>query len=111
MTELNVKEVLTQAADFIETQGWFQGGYEDWKNPGCYCVDGALRKAAFGDPDETACESNVRLMPVEAALADVINPGWRESRDDYPFFHVVCWNDAPERTREEVVAALREAAK
>lgn len=99
----SVKSVLLSAADLLEQPGaWTQnmlsatkrgyaiGAMED--NAACWCAMGAIFREARGAGDLT--------RPAYDALADVIGHG-----------HIPSWNDAPERTQAEVVAALRAAAE
>lgn len=100
-----VADILTAAADLIEPEGaWTQG--EWWltarakptktaRYAACMCVEGAIAKAAGIAP------ARVYAHPAGAAFVDAIIPfEW-----DIPE-----WNDAPERTQAEAVAALRAAA-
>ncbi|WP_420478274.1 DUF6197 family protein [Brevundimonas sp. FT23028] len=108
-----VSEILTKAADLLETPGaWTQGA--EYRNeagedisdfdddaddlpadltPVCWCAAGAIWCQPISTPEKVAaCE----------ALAAAIGSGDR--------YEVPKWNDAPERTQAEVVAALRTAA-
>lgn len=88
-------EVLRKAADVIREQGHCKGVYST--EDGRVCVYGAINTAAghwpvFEGDDyvvDTACRTLMRHL-------------------DYD---VVYWNDAPERTAEEVIAALEKAAE
>jgi len=100
-----VADILTEAADLIEPEGaWTQGSW--WlTNSGkptmtaryaaCMCVEGAIAKAAGIAPNR------VYAHPAGIALMDVVPNNWELPE----------WNDAPERTQAEVVAALRAAAE
>jgi hypothetical protein len=99
----SVPAVLRAAADLIEPEGrWVQGfwattkrgraiGYEE-ANAACWCAVGALMRVSRSAPLDL-------WYPTRDALERVIDhqsiPGW---------------NDAPDRTQAEVVAALRRAA-
>ena len=96
-----VADVLNAAADLIEPEGaWIQGYYALDANGDsvtardidamCWCVLGAIRVAGHFDHDTTR-PSLVFNRHIGAELMDK-------------------WNDAPERTQVEVVAALRAAA-
>lgn len=94
-------EVLNRAADEIETRGHFKGmlGHDPYAPETCrVCLYGALNAARTGDPfaDDTTA------VP-ESALFEVL--GLNTTAD------LVDWNDDPDRTADEVVAVLREAAK
>jgi hypothetical protein len=106
---LTVAEVLRKAADLIEPEGkWTrrafsrnangvaEDGCDRWSaNPVCFCALGAIAQAAgMESPD------GVWITPAARALEALISPD----------LSVAGWNDAPERTQAEVVAALRKAA-
>jgi hypothetical protein len=101
---LNVAEILNKAADLIEPEGrWTQDGYAkdvigrdiypDDPSAVCFCALGAIARAGGFDPDIKPDHPAVTTL--HAAVGE-----W-----------VPVWNDQPERTQAEVVAALREAAK
>lgn len=110
MGELSVAEVLERAADLIEPEGaWTQralarnaagkdtGLSERFGPAVCYCVMGATAFAAaddepFSDLGDEADHFFANFLGAQASGG----------------LHV--WNDAPERTQAEVVAALRQAA-
>jgi len=89
-------EVLGAAADLLEKPGaWTQWGYasDGRGNPVhytdasaiCFCVRGAVRRVA----EESGTDFSLEDFGVPKPS----------------------WNDAPERTQVEVVAALREASR
>ena len=99
-----VAEILNKAADLIEPKGaWVKGflakdeqgrGYKDGmpRNPVCFCAEGAVQAAAGKanlSLERQAFDALRRVLPTD-------------------FIHE--WNDAPDRTQTEVVAALRAAA-
>jgi len=94
-----VADILTAAANLIEPEGaWLQGAYtQDLR---CFCTLGAL--AHVSGKGATA----VGVTPPAKALANHLNP--EDSSADRV---ITRWNDAPERTQAEVVAALRAAAE
>ena len=124
MTVLTPQVILTQAADLIERQGLtknqYISTYDDNLDSCSFCVEGALRKVATGYAS-TISVDHPEFNEAEVLLADVVKPGWRtEDRfgnptaphgDAYAFNVLTRWNDDPERTQEEVVAALRAAAE
>lgn len=104
MTEaLKPSEVLAKAADLIEPEGcWTQGasaknaagqplgaGGSAGSAAVCWCMVGALLRAGMTKMDTTALDYARRAVPATG---------------------VSMWNDAPERTQAEVVAALRKAS-
>jgi len=118
-TESTPQALLKRAADVIDKRGWHQGGYTN--DTGCVCTLGALRVAAAGVPDDAP------YWDVQSAALDL--PGRFDDPDhdevdraavaleDYFGRHnilgwdVADWNDNPERTKDEVTAALRAAAE
>ena len=88
-----------RAADLIEEKGWMQGGY----GSGPFCVRSALYQAGLERGYWLPNESKV-LPPLRKAFAlldAAVAPSGMGS---------LCWNDAPGRTKEEVVAKLRAVA-
>ncbi|MGN6063805.1 DUF6197 family protein [Brevundimonas diminuta] len=101
-------EVLEAAADLLEQPGaWTQDEFAR-DSVGrvvcptstlatCWCVRGAIAAVNEDEDDHTA---NNRNWKAAARLL-----GFHDAMD------IELWNDAPERTQAEVVAALREAAR
>lgn len=87
-TQKSVSETLTAAAELIERDGWCQ--YVSTNNEGRRCAVGAINVAAGRDYSN----SSYALWAMRQHIGE----------------SVAQWNDAPERTQAEVVAALREAA-
>lgn len=107
MSEESVADVLMRAADLIEPEGaWCQGEPAEDAD-GCavgaldpsairWCAAGALARFS-SNPDGT--NGNKFYHRVRRELINVLGTST-----------IVHWNDAPERTQAEVVAALRSAA-
>lgn len=89
MTDKPVSQVLSEAADLLEKPGaWGQDDYNP--HDGCFCALGAIRVVGRYKGDDNAPAT---------FLGDCIGEPW------------VCdWNDDPERTQTEVVAAFRRAS-
>lgn len=87
---MKVSEILSKAADLIEPEGkWTKMFYET--HDGRFCAYGAI---------DYVCHSEYQSVRRAAErLRDVIGST-----------HIAPWNDAPERTQAEVVAALRQAS-
>lgn len=81
--------LLLEAADRIEQHGWCQDTAMDYR--GRMCVLGALSFAVDFSQAEYAAAVGKILRQTDA-------------------FEIAGWNDAPGRTKDEVVAMLREAA-
>jgi hypothetical protein len=86
----DARAVLLEAAAIVE-RGWcqFQSGHR--RKDGARCATGAIDDAAGGD-------INLSVDAFEA-LCRVIDGT-----------HIATWNDAPERTKADVIAALHRAA-
>lgn len=92
VVEVSVADVLTRAADLLEEFGWRQGDYGS-KREGTFCMLGAV-DAACGDLGANFHNDGVCLALYKS----------------FEDASVVKWNDAPGRTKAEVVAKLRDAA-
>ena len=91
--------IYAKAIDVIHDRGHHKGQYEGWPaGHGPVCADGAIRVACHGTPHSSvhsgcsgACiRSSVRL-------------------DHSVGTAIMCWNDAPERTKEDVILLLKYA--
>lgn len=95
------EEVLRKAADRLETGGWCQHTSVD--REGRYCAAAAIDYATGYDPVDGYDNRMVATGLYDAAMAllaeHVGDPGG-----------IVSWNDAPGRTAEQVIHAMREAA-
>lgn len=90
---------LLKAADLLESNGWCQYTYRDYR--GQRCLMGALHDASWSEQLDDGFGG--RLPSVSHSLA----VGHLMCRLGGSISH---WNDHPGRTQEEVVAVLREAA-
>jgi hypothetical protein len=89
---LTNQEIAAKAADLIEQRGHAKGALYDHR--GRLCLLGALNMAVSGLPRHN--HGGTRAMRyVEQFIGDQ---------------DAVRWNNAPERTPEEVIAVLRRAA-
>lgn len=91
--------LLLKAAALIEERGHHKGSYS--ASNGMVCFRGALNIAACGDPvgipnAPGADEASIRFL--QTLRREGWGLGWLE------------WNDAPDRTRDEVVAKMRAVA-
>lgn len=96
--------VLSRAADLLEEHGWVQRQYGDPVIG--FCLVGAIDWVTFGQTDIPP--SGVEIFEIEARLFRSINLDSGSLRDRNA---LTGWNDTWGRTKDEVVAALREAAK
>lgn len=105
--DTSVRDILLGAADYIEKHGWRQGGFGAWGGRlGPCCAAGAIGVMTTGE-GVGACALGTAAKRQLAAMVT--------QRQDVPLAECVPviadWNDAPERTKDEVVAKLREAAE
>lgn len=98
-------DVLEQAADLVETVGWTQGSYlrtdhGDGTAVG-YCTMGACRQVLRIPEDDIVMgfRTPAYVAAIHALIKQVNDP------------NIIGWNDTPDRTRDEVIEALRLAAK
>lgn len=113
MSAATVPQVLRDAAELIERDGWCQGQFVD--DAGCHCAVGSILAATGWDSTEGGDWGSPPEDPVITfnALDIVAEHVERNSGSldlDLVSDDVVCWNDAPHRTVTEVLAALRGAA-
>lgn len=92
MTPTPVRLVLLIAASLVEHHGWTQR--QSRTGSGALCPVAAIAAAAAGD----------KTVEHEAHLALERWVIWHTQFDTVPE-----WNDAPERTKDEVLSALRGA--
>lgn len=94
----NPNEILCQAAKIIEDFGWTRGVYGN--NDGAVCAVGALRAAITG---------NFSLGLYSQKLAERINAAYDTLQTRIGgSISIVAWNDQRVRTKEEVLAVLKE---
>jgi hypothetical protein len=80
-------EILLKAADLLAERGWTQGVLEDYE--GRMCAAGAVYNVT--------CNSSAALELLQAHI------GFSDN--------IAAWNDAPGRTAEDVILAMKRAAK
>ena len=107
-----VSEVLTRAAELIETRGWYQGWFACDANGDPVLPDAssyaastsprACRFCALGAMRAIAGRDDAAWHNAAAALNEVVRRDGYMSVDDF--------NDSVTRTQAEVISALREAA-
>ena len=109
---MNVSDILSKAADLIEERGLNKGWY--FGPDGSCCMRGAIILAT--DPTypllseaEAAQASAVPFIPFDASKAFRKLDAHLLRR--HICFDAVSWQDAEERTEEEVVGELRAAAE
>jgi hypothetical protein len=96
----NWREFLLAAARVIEIRGWVQGTLYSEKG---VCIYGAFNVAHHGHETFGAYNSIEGIYPqAQKAMFDYLH--LQRPAD------LTGWNDHPDRTKEQVVSALREAA-
>jgi hypothetical protein len=96
---VNTSEILTRAADLIDKRGHAKRAYQT--SDGALCLRGAVIKAV-------SLRFSFKRCSLTPAAAQVAIAAFRRHIGCYG---EITWNDAPERTKEEVVTALRGAAE
>ena len=96
-------ELLLAAADYLENHGWCQGKLTEPNGAACaigamHCGIGALR---FGERPDT--DKGLRISETITGFSLYLAKQTGNGR-------IADWNDAPGRTKEQVVSMLREAA-
>jgi hypothetical protein len=96
------RDVLRRAADLLEEFGWCQ-----------------MDEARAGDEPVSVNDSRVDRFCIGGAVRRALIELTAAEHDNHPYDYIgqvwdgniVDWNDAPGRTKSEVVARLREAAE
>jgi hypothetical protein len=108
MNDTTTPEILLGAADVIVEHGHHKGGF---MHRGAVCARGAINTVVNGDPNNCGGFAS-QADQVAQVLADHL--GLESTIDFGTTTYVVTaigwWNDAPDRTAEQVTAALRECA-
>ncbi len=86
---------LRAAADVLERDGWTQEFFTD--QAGCHCAAGAVRVVAYEKGDKACYRDAVEALAAYVTGTDNLIALYR-------------WNDNPDRTSAEVIAAFRAAA-
>jgi hypothetical protein len=121
---MTVKQVLTGAAKRLQEKGWTQGCY------GKMAEEFASTDGFAAVPAGSPCGAGGNLVGIPVAETDVIGAlrqqaGWRASdaanaivdeakallRRHLAVDNLATWNDEEGRTKEQVIAALKAAAR
>jgi len=105
--------ILDEAANVIRRNGLHKGAMFTpagrKKVEDCpVCTWGALAIAVCGTPDLPTNGELRKVMPVAQALAKHLGLG---TAGDDALWTIPDWNDNPDRTAEQVIAALESAAR
>jgi hypothetical protein len=96
---------LRAAADVIRRDGWTQETYVG--GGGCRCLVGAIVAALGGNYGEGSIPLDNQARARKARTAFAKHFG---HMDDRWWGDLIDWNDDPDRTADEVIAALEAAA-
>jgi len=106
-----IAEILEKAADLIATGHLVKGML--WDEEGGYCSVGAVR--AVIQPELVGVDMFPLVQRAVAALYEHgLSADYKAQPPPWPsgnWERVVEWNNAPERTADEVIEAMRQAAK
>lgn len=103
--------LLNRAAALLDERGWYQGSWTG--NDGCLCAWGALNVAAAEASGEAPSDEDPKPPDDEftdASLYAAYQRAVRKFESVIRTYDIACWNDSPERTKDEVQAMLRRAA-
>lgn len=94
----DAKQVLLDAAQYIEAHGWCQGAMKSGHR---VCLFGAIREV-----------NRCTYIEVEFEIVNMLRKAIGDDRDGLNDGSgtVASWNDAPLRTKQEVIDILRSAA-
>lgn len=109
---MKTSEILAKAADLIEQRGWNQGWYVN--DCGGLCATGAMFAAVGMEPvaeSQLGAGSGSAWGEFAESRYDDATRAWDRFAAYLGVQHAPSWNDEHERTKEEVVAKLREAAR
>ncbi|MEU0818866.1 DUF6197 family protein [Streptomyces mirabilis] len=111
---MTLSEIYLKAAEVIRTNGHYKGAYYGWGESGVgitlapaecpVCTAGALSVAISGQPVPTSDEFDVVALDFARRTRLPFDLNW-------PTIAIGDWNDDPERTAADVIAALELAAK
>ena len=106
MKEKTVKEVLEGSLRELQARGWTQGRMYDYRT-GSVCAVGAVRKAYFNHYD-TLSEGDLEYIEAIAYLVAEVGRVTGQ-RVWYGEGTIESWNDAPDRSHEDVVLLFKNA--
>jgi hypothetical protein len=99
-----VAQDLRAAAEVLRRDGWRQDSYGSFA--GCKCLYGAIHYVVSDGNHMTDAE----LSAKEEERADTVARRVMDVIDVHGWLELLDWNDAPDRTADEVIAALESAA-
>ncbi|MFE6846547.1 hypothetical protein [Streptomyces sp. NPDC057686] len=100
--DMTPKQILEDAIKVLERDGWHQGSLTagNAEQGGAVCAWGAMGRAATGN----AYCYNENVVEAADLLAHSLN------LEGLPTSAIFTWNDAKERSKEDVILAMKKAA-
>ena len=104
------RRIVRNAIQILENDGWTQNAYKNYS--GSYCAIGALTAAWGGDVPMIADDgySGDIQLTESSGLAQEIANALRDSGAIDQWEMIPDWNDAPERTQDDVISVLSQFA-
>lgn len=98
-------EIVASAIKVLNEKGWCQGGYSNAS--GQHCLAGALNQVIFGDGDPFSQNGILRSTDEMFAIKSQIRSAIEKKIAPVDaMIPIAKWNDAPERTQQDVVKVL-----
>jgi hypothetical protein len=116
------QEILTRAADHLERVGLYKGDFYDSRDKASQYAERAITTEVISEVQDKPCCALGAIYAVTPAMPreriDILGDVERASRllarhisPEYDTADIPTWNDWTNRTKEDVVAALRAAAQ
>jgi hypothetical protein len=96
-------EVLRRAAEYMSERGWIQGKLQTENG---VCAMGAIHNVLCEMMSKPHSEEGARLERVAVTMMS----GYLNVGSSPVVNHIPSWNDAPDRTAEDVILALKHSA-
>lgn len=110
-------QILRDAADIIERDGWWQHGFDSGNSKdGPCCASGALYRAAYGLSDPEKLSDTHMPYPYRSVVSEIcddvryILPRFPEKKLDL-HLSLHAWNDSVAKYEHEVTGELRKWAE
>jgi hypothetical protein len=118
---VSLADIYLKAASVIRVNGHARGGYYQYESAGfgierapseCrVCIAGALSIVLYGNPIPPRYEGGHGEDMDALAEGLLATLGISRHPDDTPVMRLAAWNDAADRTGDQVIAALEQAAR
>lgn len=97
------EQILEDAIDVLQTHGWIQG--KSGSRHDGFCAIGAVYQAVAQDVHGNVSDKDATAALVALGLLDIPHTSGRLKHP------IAVWNDAPDRTAEDVILAMKKAAR